>query len=1048
MGNRVVVLVLGISFLFCSGIVAKTNLKNEEVTGARKYYSLNESWKTWLVQDSSSICQVNLPHNWDDYYGYRLLVHGNLHGTAVYERCFKLQEREKRKQYFLLFEGVGTYADIELNGHNVGRYPVGRTTLTLNVTDYLVFGARNEIRVTAEHPDMITDMPWVCGGCSSENGFSEGSQPLGIFRPVWLVVTDEVRVEPFGVHIWNNSTADTVYVDMEVKNYGKQSADFECVSRCYDAEGRQLFHSTEQLTLDNGNTKVVSHSFAMNRPVLWSPESPYLYRMETLVRQNGKVTDSVSTPFGIRSFSWPVMRKDGDGRFFFNGKPLFINGVCEYEHILGNSHAFSDEQIAARVKMIRNAGFNAVRDAHQPHNLRYLEYWDKEGILFWPQFSSHIWYDTPEFRENFKMLLRRWVKERRNSPSVVLWGLQNESVLPEDFARECMDIIHEMDPMSRGMRAITTCNGGVGTDWNVIQNWSGTYGGELFAYGRELSRPDQLLNGEYGAWRTLGFHTEPCEFDPDGPWSEEHMRQILETKVRLSEKVRDRVCGHFLWLLSTHDNPGRDQANEAYRLMDKVGPCNNKGLLTPWDEPTDAYYMYQANYTDAAEKPFVYIVSHTWPGRFAAPRKATIEVYSNCDSVRLYNDIGGAFLGMREKGEIGTHLVWDSVSVRYNVLYAVGYHRGKNVAEDVVVLDNLEEAPGFSRLNPSDTGLLKGADGYEYLYRINCGGDEYIDRYGQKWFRDDTVFSRSWAQRFAGMQPYQASQRVTYDPIYGTWDWPLIQSFRFGRHELSYRFPVPDGKYRVELYFIEPWHGTGGGIGTDCKGLRIFDVAVNGVTVLDDLDIWAEAGHDRLLKKVVECESSDGFIIVDFPEVKAGQAVISAVAVSTKDTTTLYSEYSASVSDWSWDAADKVVVEKLLFKRLQEEENSRPVKTYKAVDARSEGSFAIQNAGKRKVIGFHNSGKIEWDFNVGLAQNYAFRFRYMNASGNTVEARLTLTDRAGNVVKHRNLTFPDTSGRWLLTSTTTGGYINAGEYKLEITLPKDAEIFFESVGVQ
>ena len=320
---------------------------------------------------------------------------------------------------------------------------------------------------------MITDMPWVCGGCSSEYGFSEGSQPLGIFRPVWLVATGEVRIEPFGLHVWNNATADTVYVSMELKNYGKATVDFECVCRCYDAGGHQLFQSTERLTLENGKTSVVSRSFAVRQPALWSPEHPHLYRFVTIVRQNGEITDSVSTPFGIRSFSWPAMRKDGDGRFFFNGKPFFINGVCEYEHIFGNSHAFSDEQIAARVKMIQNAGFNSVRDAHQPHNLRYLEYWDKEGILFWPQFSSHIWYDTPEFRENFKMLLRRWIKERRNSPSVVLWGLQNESVLPEDFARECVDIIREMDPMAREMRLVTTCNGGVGTDWNVIQNWSG-----------------------------------------------------------------------------------------------------------------------------------------------------------------------------------------------------------------------------------------------------------------------------------------------------------------------------------------------------------------------------------------------------------------------------------------------------------------------------------------------------------------------------------------------------------------------------------------------
>ena len=152
------------------------------------------------------------------------------------------------------------------------------------------------------------------------------------------------------------------------------------------------------------------------------------------------------------------------------------------------------------------------------------------------------------------------------------------------------------------------------------------------------------------------------------------------------------------------------------------------------------------------------------------------------------------------------------------------------MAEDVIVLDNLEVAPGFASLRSPGSTALKGAEGYNYVYRINCGGDGYTDEFGQNWLADDTTYSRSWAQDFKGLSPYLASQRVTYDPIAGTNDWELLQSFRFGRHKLSYNLPLPDGRYRVELYFIEPWHGTGGGEGTDCEGLRIFDVAVNDST--------------------------------------------------------------------------------------------------------------------------------------------------------------------------------------------------------------------------
>ena len=177
-----------------------------EIKNRRQITTLNEGWKTWITEATHLKGNfmmpakiVNIAHNWDDYYGYRQLTHGNLHRTAMYVKDFTADVKSG-KRYFLRFDGVGTYATITVNGKNFGRHPIGRTTLTLDVTDELKQGV-NRLEVKAEHPEMIADMPWVCGGCSSEWGFSEGSQPLGIFRPVVLEVTDEIRIEPFGVHI-------------------------------------------------------------------------------------------------------------------------------------------------------------------------------------------------------------------------------------------------------------------------------------------------------------------------------------------------------------------------------------------------------------------------------------------------------------------------------------------------------------------------------------------------------------------------------------------------------------------------------------------------------------------------------------------------------------------------------------------------------------------------------------------------------------------------------------------------------------------------------
>ena len=1016
----------------------------------REVKELSEGWTTWLDGKNDTRQTVAVPHNWDDYYGYRQLLHGNLHGTAHYEKRFEVATLTG-KRAFLHFEGVGTYATITLNGKALGRHPVGRTVLSLDVTEALREG-ENLLQVKAEHPELIADMPWICGGCSSEVGFSEGSQPLGIFRPVKLELTDEIRIEPFGVHIWNEGDNKTVHIKTEVKNYGTTRETVQLVNKFATAIGGQVFRLVEEVTLDAGETKTVHQTATVEDAHLWSPEDPYLYKLATMIKRDGgkRTTDEISTPYGIRTFSWPVFRKDGDNRLYVNGKPTFVNGVCEYEHQFGRSHAFSHEQVAARVKQMRAAGFNAFRDAHQPHHLDYQGYWDKYGILFWTQLSAHVWYDTPEFRANFKTMLRRWVKERRNSPSVMLWGLQNESVLPRDFAEECVEIIREMDPTSATMRPVTTCNGGVGTDWNVVQNWSGTYGGNLFNYGNELAEEDQLLNGEYGAWRTTGFHEEPQAFDPAGSWNENRMTLLMETKVRLAHENRDRLIGQYQWIYSSHDNPGRRQPEEGYRTIDKVGPFNNKGLVTPWEEPNDVYYMYQANYTSPDKSPMVYLTSHTWADRFDAPRRATIEAYSNCDSVLLYNDAvdnKALFLGRKLQHGIGTHFTWENRKVRYNVLRAVGYYGGKAVAEDVLVLNNLEQAPNFEALYRDVEPLTEGAAGYNYLYRVNCGGDSYTDSFGQKWDTDDVRYSRSWSEDFEGLSPYLASQRVTYDPIRGTRDWRLFQTFRWGRHKLNYRFAVPDGKYRIELYFVEPWHGTGGSWGTDCEGLRIFDVAVNGTTVVDDLDIWAEKGHDGALKVVVEAEAQKGELKIDFPEVKAGQAVISAIAIATTDSTAKVEPMPAS--KWSWAKAEKDVVAKTPKELLPPEPVTRPTDTYEAEAAKVEGKHRVELLRKKEGVFFEeDKGRIEWTIQTGLAQVYAFRFKYINPTGRQVPMRLQLIDPAGAVLRDQEILLPDLGEKWRVLSTTSGGYINAGKYRVILSGEEMEGLGFESLDVQ
>ena len=897
---------------------SEVNFPTPEPTGHRQNISLNDKWE--ITFEGKTFCK-DVPFNLDDYYGTLQKEHGNLHGECLARKTFHIPSVSKGKQYFLRMEGVGTYATISLNGHSIGHFDIGRTVETVNITPYVQ--ADNVLEMTISHPDKITDMPWVCGGCSSEWGFSEGSQPFGIYRPISLEVTDEVRVEPFGVHVWNT---DSLYIETEIKNYGSAPATFQLVNKLCEKSGKQVIRLTENdITLAAGETKVIRQTAQMENPRLWSLENPYLYNVNTIIKRNGKATESTDTPFGFRTVSWPLGRKDGDQRFFLNGVPVFINGTCEYEHEFGQSHAFSNEQIEARVKMVRDLGFNAFRDAHQPHNLHYQELFDREGILWWPQFSAHIWYDTPEFRTSFKRHLIQWVKERRNNPSNVLWGLQNESTLPKDFAEECTQIIRDMDPTCGTQRLVTTCNGGEGTDWNVVQNWSGTYGGNVDNYANELKQTDQLLNGEYGAWRTLGNHTA------EG-YGEEAQTALLLKKVVLAESARDSVCGQFLWLLNSHDNPGRRQPDEALRRVDKVGPFNYKGLISPWDQPVDAYYAYQRHYNPDA-KP----------------------------------------------------------------------------VSSVAISSQQTES------------VLAPANGLHYLYRLNCGGDAYTDSYGNTWMQDNTQWSHSWAERFMKdgyqlLSPYQASQTVN-DSLSS-----VFRTNRFGRHELSYHFPAAPGDYVIELYFTEPWYRM-----ADAEGFRIFDVAVNDETVIQNLDIWAQAHYGMPYKRTVKIHNSGNEIKIHFPKVKAGQAVISAIAIASEDASVKVPSVPASEQPTLWAAMDTDVLYKTPDSLLPPKSNP-----------------ALEVEGKVK------KNRIEWDYQVGVAKVYALRFRYYNPEGPR-KLHVKITDQNGVVFKDDDITFLQTQQKKTkrkMTSITTGTMTNAGRYHVLLTGEGINDMLFDKLTIE
>lgn len=280
------------------------------------------------------------------------------------------------------------------------------------------------------------------------------------------------------------------------------------------------------------------------------------------------------------------------------------------------------------------------------------------------------------------------------------------------------------------------------------------------------------------------------------------------------------------------------------------------------------------------------------------------------------------------------------------------------------------------------------------------------------------------------MHPYQASQRHIADDIRGTKSDELFQFFRFGRHRLWYDLLVPNGDYRVELYFAEPWHGKGGGERDDYEGMRIFDVAVNGETVVGDLDPWAEAGYCGALKRVVTAKAKDGKLRISFPEVKAGQAVICGIAVASVSHVATQSQQTLKATTVSWRSFDTDTIAKLPKELLPQDTEARPATIYEPV----------ANSQKPKA-----NNVTSFVLKPGLGQEYALRFRYKNTTGHAVKARMTITDSKRTTLVDRDITFPPTPNKFKMLSTTTGTQINAGTYRLTI---EAQDIEFKNLEIQ
>ncbi len=619
----------------------------------------------------------------------------SLHGflpvqPAVYRRTLDLPAGARGKCLWLEFDGVFSNSRYWLNGHEIGSQYSGYTRSRFDITDAADCGGSNVLVVQV---DPRYDGWWYEGG--------------GIYRHVRLVTVEPVHIAPDGVLVapavddpGDGETADaSVVTDTLVANSAAAAAGATVLSEILDAGGQVVASHSSACDLAANASRKVTQRMPLARARLWSPATPYLYRLHSTVTVNGTIVDRVTTRFGVRD-----IRFDPEHGLLLNGRPLKIQGVNLHQDHAGVGVAVPDRLFTWRLERLKEVGCNAIRMAHNPVAPFLLDECDRLGFLviaenrhFGDSDADQVPKDTPavEHRDLSALVMRD-----RNHPSIVLWSLCNEQWIqgtPEaaTIARAMKQRVRELDPA----RPVTAAmNGGFDSPGGMAS--------ALDVIGINY-HPDVYDSVHAEFPRTPIVATEiASEICTRGVYATDHWENYWGNRERgyvaaysinagpAGQIVEDAwppvatkafLAGGFVW--SAFDYKGEPRPFEwpvincHYGFMDLCG------------FPKDSYYYYQAWWT---ESPVLHLFPHwNWPGREG--QEVSVWVHSNCDEVELF--LNGVSQG-RQATRRYHHLEW---KVRYapGSLVARGVYRGRQV-ESVVETTG---APAAIRLIPDRSEL-------------------------------------------------------------------------------------------------------------------------------------------------------------------------------------------------------------------------------------------------------------------------------------------------------------------------------------------------------
>ncbi|MGO4535123.1 glycoside hydrolase family 2 TIM barrel-domain containing protein [Leifsonia sp. 2MCAF36] len=359
-------------------------------------------------------------------------------GKWSYEKWFDVPSEWANKRVTLEFEGVYRDAAVYINGALAGQWANGYSTFYVAADAFLLYGTRNAIRVDSQAHQ---DSRWYSGG--------------GIYRPVNILIGDLVHVTPTGLRVSTPDVDDdlaSVVIQTEIANedIGTRIADVDVEVR--DASGAIAATERTRITLRPGDVTVARQRVFLHRPNLWSVDTPTLYEAQVRVQVPGESTDEASTTFGVRTVTVDPVRG-----LRINGASVKLRGGAIHHDngILGAA----EFQAAAdrRVRLLKEAGFNAIRSAHNPISRELLDACDRFGVLVMDEVFD-MW-TVPKSGDDYSKRFSLWwerdidavVAKDFNHPSVILYSVGNEIIEAGTshggrYGRLLADRLRQQDP--------------------------------------------------------------------------------------------------------------------------------------------------------------------------------------------------------------------------------------------------------------------------------------------------------------------------------------------------------------------------------------------------------------------------------------------------------------------------------------------------------------------------------------------------------------------------------------------------------------------------